>query len=290
MARPITTVAAGRVNRRFLFLALILAVLSAVLVYAAVSRTGGGESSAVDVSVVVAKADIAAGTTLTADLLALEERPSNFVSDGALSSVDAAVGRVAKFPIRAKEPLVLYDVVEAGVTSNDALSYLVQKDKLGMAINVEKVISAGGLILPGDHVDVLWIPGSGEQAYLLLSDIEVTAVEQTLVDLAQAAPGVDGGEEAGGATSGTSPADDETFRVRASDAETQPDAGTVTLLLTPPQTRNLFCAEWFAQNNNGAIRLAVRGFGDTGVRAPDAPTCPPDTAEEASAADAAVTQ
>ena len=33
MAQSITTASAGRVNRRFLFLALVLAALSAVLIY-----------------------------------------------------------------------------------------------------------------------------------------------------------------------------------------------------------------------------------------------------------------
>jgi hypothetical protein len=37
-----TSVAVGRVNRRFLFLALILATLSGILAYAALSQDSGG--------------------------------------------------------------------------------------------------------------------------------------------------------------------------------------------------------------------------------------------------------
>ena len=56
MAQTITTAAVSRVNRRFLLLAIILAILSAVLVYAQMSRSGStATGSAGNVSVVVAR-------------------------------------------------------------------------------------------------------------------------------------------------------------------------------------------------------------------------------------------
>ena len=45
MARSVTSMAAGRSNRRYVVLAVVLALLSAVLVYATLSRAGGESGS-----------------------------------------------------------------------------------------------------------------------------------------------------------------------------------------------------------------------------------------------------
>lgn len=267
MARTMTTAAVSRVNRRFLFLAFILAVLSAVLVYAAVSRSGGGGSSATEIEVVYAAEAITPGTVITADMLTIREVPSDAVPEGHLTSLDAAVGNLAHQNIAVNEPLSINKLVGGAIASNDAISYVVPEGMRGVAINIDRVINVSGLVLPGDHVDVLWIPRSGDPAYLLLSDVEVTAIEQTIADIAPAAPGA--GEE--GTTEETQSATD---RTRASDAEPLPGAGTATLLLNLNQVKTAYCAEQFAADNGGSIRLAVRSFGDSAPAAPDAPACP----------------
>jgi hypothetical protein len=66
-----------------------------------------------------------------------------------------------------------------------------------------------------------------------------------------------------------------TDRTRTSDADPQPDAKSMTLLLSPEQTTTMLCAEEFAHKFEGAVRLAVRSFGDTAPLQPNAPVCPP---------------
>ena len=278
MARTMTGAAVSRVNTRFLLLALILAVLSAVLVYAAISKSGGGGSSGEDVSVVYASEEIKAGTQLTADMLTVREVSADSVGEGYFSSIEAAVGQTVRHPLVANEPVLSSNVVDTAITSNDAIVYVVEPGMRGVAINVDTVIGVSGLLLPGDHVDVLWIPFSGAPSFLLLSDVEVTAVEQTIVDVAPAAPGQTEGEKQEQPAGGS-----EGDRVRAADGEAQPGASTVTLMLTLAQSQLTHCAEDFASGNGGSIRLAVRSFGDTAPATPNASPCPAPLPEQGQA-------
>lgn len=269
MAQTMTTGAAGRVNRRFLLLALILAGLFAVLAYTALSSNGGGGSTTTDqIPIVVAKVPIPAGTRITDAMIELADFPADRVSASSISDVGLVVGQVARYNIEAQEPLYLSKVASTTVTGENALAYVVEDGMRGEAITVQQVVTAGGLLLPGDHADVLWIPFSGGPAFRLLSDVEVTAVQQTIVDIQPVAPGVQG-------EAVPTPAPGVPSRVRASDALPQPDAQTVTMLLSPDDSKTLFCADDFALKYGGEIRLAVRSFGDGAPAQIDAPECPP---------------
>ena len=253
MARTMTSAAAGRVNRRFLFLALILAALSAVLVYAAISDSGGGGSvGGGDVSVVVAKEQIPAGTTLTSDMVTTLQLPRDAVGSGFLRSSETVVGQQTVQFIEEGEAVLSSKLVGGNVRSGESIIYIVPEGMRGMSINVNQVIGVGGLVLPGDHVDIFWIPDNpatdSEGAMLLAENIEVLAVEQVLSDIAptvSTGAGEDDGEEA------------VQDRVRNSEADLIPNATTMTLVLTPEQSARIFCAE-----SAGSIRLAVRQFGD----------------------------
>ncbi len=257
MARSMTGSAVGRVNTRFLLLAFILAGLSAVLAYVALSGSGGESSSAVDVSVVVAKSDIVSGTTISAEMLTLKEFASDDVPAGTLSETDLAVGSVARQYIPAQGWVLSSSLANSSIGLGEALGYIIEEGKRGMAITTSSLVGAGGLVLPGDHVDILAMPGDVEKqldddhvgALLVAENVEVLAVQQTLVDIAPTAPGLqeDGAEE--------DTVIDE--RVRGQDAEANIDATTVTLLVTPEQAQRIFCAE-----ASGSLRLTVRAFGD----------------------------
>lgn len=256
MAQPIASAAVGRVNRRFLLLALILAALSAVLVYAATSRSdgGGGTSTGTTVPVVVAKVSIPAGTEITADMVEIADVSEGLVGEAALGDATAAVGQVARYPISANQQILLKDIAGTGTVSNDALSHILETGTRGMAITVDLVTNAGGLVLPGDHVDVLWLALNNredlEGGGLVAEDVEVVAVAQTLTEIAPTAPGTQDPNAVAGAGAGD--------RTPGSLGAPNPDASTVTLMLTPEQASRLFCA-----NEGGALRLTVRAFGDT---------------------------
>jgi pilus assembly protein CpaB len=266
MAQSATTATASRVNRRFLYLALILAALSAVLVYTALSRSGGDSGGGGDMPVVVAKSTIAPGARITGDMVELRSFPSSYIGFQALSTVESVVGQVARYPIQEGEQVLASKLVDTSSASNDALGYILEPGKRGMAITFDDIVGAGGLALPGDHVDVVWVPFKGAPAFILLSDIEVTAVNQTIINIAPSAPGLVENDEDPQANGD---------RTRTSDADPQPEATTTTLLLTPEQTTTVLCAEHWAHKFEGEFRLAVRSFGDTAALAPNAPVCPP---------------
>lgn len=263
MAQPIASAAVGRVNRRFLLLAFILAALSAVLVIAALSGSkDSGGSSGTDVPVVVSQAAIPAGTVITASMLEIADVSENAVSDQALSSIDAVVGRTARYPIAANQQILVKDVVTGTESiSNTVLRNILEGGARGMAIKTDAVVGAGGLVLPGDHVDVLWIPDSPQEdlqgAQLLAENVEVVAVQQVIVDVAPSAPGLE-----------AQPTPSANGRVPGTDAAQIPDAVTVTLMVSPEEASRIFCGD-----SGGSIRLAVRAFGDTSTSGLQTVTC-----------------
>ena len=260
MAR-ISTAAAGRVNRRFLFFALILSIISAGFVYVALSGSGGGESiTDGGVPVVVAKEAIPAGQLITADMLETRQVPEVALGFQALQSTDLAIGQVTRFPIAPNEQLLLSKFV--GDSAGDGgLSIIVEPGMRAMAIETQPVVGAGGLVLPGDRVDILWMPDEVledfEGAMLLAENVEVLAIEQVLEELAPAALSEEGAPETAAGE-----------RVRGTDAEPLPEATTITLLLTTEQVRLVFCAEL-----SGNLRLTVRSFGDATATGTPPPTC-----------------
>jgi pilus assembly protein CpaB len=273
MARPLAGTAAGRTNRRLLLLALVAGIVAAILVYAALSRssesTGGVGGAASMAPAVVAKQDIPARTKITSGMVEVRQVPSDTRSELAYTDLTQVVGRVTRYPIATNEEVLSTKVValESAAKTGDSLSYVIPEGRRAISIEVNQVISSGGLVLPGDYVDVIGVfnvnfrDGDQERteekyfSRIILQNIEVLAVAQTVVDTP---PEV-------GTTTGT---DGETAttdasgqRVRNTEAAPEPKASTVTLSVTPQEAQLLFLAE-----ENGVLRLAVRPYGDAEVQ------------------------
>jgi pilus assembly protein CpaB len=274
MARPITAAGGGRANRRLLLLALVAGIVAAILVYAALSggsgSTGGSEgATASTVPVVVAKQDIPARTKITAAMIEVKELPADDSSELAYSDLSQVVGRVSRYPIATSEQVLSTKVVslESAASTGDSLSYVIPESRRGVSIKVNEVVSSGGLVLPGDYVDVIGVfdvtftNGQEEKtedkyfSRIILQNIEVLAVAQTVVD---APPEVGATPEP---ADGTTTDSSDTQRVRNTEAEPDPKAGTVTLSVTPQEAQLLFLAE-----ENGVLRLAVRPYGDADIQ------------------------
>ncbi len=262
MARISTATAASRVNRRFLFFALILGVISAGFVYVALSSSdGGGGVTDGGVPVVVASEAIPAGQLVTADMLEVLQVPDTALGFQAFQSTNLAIGRVTRFPIAANEQVLLSKFVGDSAAGDGGLSAIVEPGMRAMAITTQQVVGAGGLVLPGDRVDILWMPEEVmedfEGAMLLAENVEVLAIEQILEELAPAAQNEEGAPESAA-----------NERVRGSDAEPLPEATTLTLLLSTEQASLIFCAEL-----SGSLRLTVRSFGDSTLTGIPPATC-----------------
>jgi pilus assembly protein CpaB len=119
-----------------------------------------------------------------------------------------------------------------------------------ISISADQVLSAGGLVLPGDYVDIIAVfnvknsQGDEEEAYFvrtILQNVQVVAVAQKLADTPAA------GDESG----------------KKSDSKPDPEATTLTILATPEQAEFVFLAE-----SNGTLRAVLRSYGDAGTETP----------------------
>jgi pilus assembly protein CpaB len=267
------TLSPSRGNRRFILLAIVLGLMGAGLVYVATSRnstsTSSSTSTVQNVPVVVAKTDIPARTTITQEMLDVKLLPQEAISPLAFTNVQTAVGQVTRYPLTEGEQVLSSKVVNTNAGVGRSLSFVLPEGKRGFAINASEVENAGGLVLPGDYVDIYLmqdrtVGDNTDSAYsvqVLMQNVEVLAVATTVVDVVEVpveATPTDG-TSAASATSSDS-TDGNTQRVRNSEAQPNPGASTVTLALTPEEAEKIYLAE-----ANGRIRLAVRPFGENDV-------------------------
>ena len=255
MARSIAGAAPGRTNRRFLIIAILFASLSGALFYAwMASQSGdggsGGSAAAGSQQVVVAKTVIRQRTAITADMLELKSIPANAVVAGGFTTLADVIGKTAKLPIEANQQVVLSSVVDT-TGSSAALALVVPSLRRAYAITSSQVTTAGGLILPGDYVDIYWIccKDGAILAKTVVQNVQVAAIAQNIVN---------SGPVAGGAGTGI-----EGDPVSVGQEESAPDAVTITLLVTPEQAHLLLLAE-----QSGPLRAALRGVNDSAL-APD---------------------
>ena len=276
MARPLTKMAGGTTNRRLLLLALVAGIVAAILVYTALSRdsesTGGASAVTSMEPAVVAKQDIPARTKITTAMVEVRQISLDDRSDLAYTDLSDVVGRVTRYPIATSEQVLSTKVValDSAAVTGDSLSYVIPDGRRAMAVDVNEVVAVGGLVLPGDYVDVMatfdvtFRDGEDEKTEdkyftrLILQNIEVLAVAQTVVDAPpEAGTATSSGGEATAAGSETTDGQ----RARNTEAEPEPKANTVTLSMTPQEAQLIFLAE-----QNGVIRMAVRPYGDAEVQ------------------------
>ncbi len=264
MARTIAGAAPGRTNRRFLIIAVLLAGLSATLMYAVLAR---GDSAANDTGsagstqIVVAKELILQNTVIRPEQLDLKSVPTNLVSVGAFVTIEDVAGTVAKYPLDANQQITSTAVIDTqNATLEQGLSVVVPAGQRAMSIEASKVGNAGGLILPGDFVDLVWVCCDSNKVIskTLIKNVQVAAVAQTvgLGPSDRQTTGEDG-----------APVDAQTTGpVAVGEPVPLPEADTITLLVTPEQAQIIFLAA-----QTGTFRANLRGPGD--LETPDtAPT------------------
>lgn len=258
----------GKGNKGVLAVALLLGLLSAVLVFVYLSQSGGEKTapSGETKAVVVASQDIPAGTRITEDMVQVKNVSADAVVPQALSSTDEVVGSVARFPITADEQILENRVAAGGITvpkgEEIPLAYVVPEGKRAMAIRVEQVVSAGGLVVPGDYVDIIMVaeiksdlPPPLDKTHLsmtILQNVEVLAVNQ---EVAEVVP-----ERSDDSGDGTTPEESDgevSQRVPIDRPEPNPEATTVTVSVTPSEAQILAMAD-----EKATLRLALRPFGE----------------------------
>jgi len=244
-----------------LLIATVLGVMTASAAFAWLS-SADDEQAQVAASLertrpaVVALADIPAGTRLTAEMLEVRELPDAAFLVGTSTQVDAVLGRVTRYPVLANEQVNTNKLVMEGEATGSGLAFSVPPGMRAISVSVNEVRASGGLIVPGDRVDVmvhtdyerLFAPAdlagvvtSEEKRHpttlTVLQDVLVLAVAQATT------PPIDGQSDA--------------QSLRADEAEPQPAATSVTLAVTPTQAQSLFFAA-----EEGTVGLMLRPFGD----------------------------
>jgi pilus assembly protein CpaB len=136
------------------------------------------------------------------------------------------LGSVVKEAIRQNEPMILDKVVRAG--SSGIMAVRLEPGMRAMAIPLSPESSAGGFVLPGDHVDVVQtrkMDGNNVTSNTVMKNVRVLAIDQAT------APSAKGGASTLGATA--------------------------TLEVAPGQAENLVLAR--AQ---GDLTLVLRSYAD----------------------------
>jgi pilus assembly protein CpaB len=251
-------------SKGLLLLALLAGLVAAVIVFVIVSEgsdDGGGGVSGGTTPAVVAAQQISAGDEITAEMLKVSDVPEDLLVSGALEDTELVVGETARVTIAEGEQITQNDL---GVAVPDqGLSGVIPVGKRGVAIQVDEVTAVGGLLLPGDRIDIVVTtrinqPDVGNRTeYVLrtetiLQNVEVLSVAQESQEAsAQAGEGT---ETDPATTSGQLP----------EDVEEQPDAATITVALDLNQTQVLIGKQDSEAVNN--VWAVERAFGDTNIK------------------------
>ncbi len=232
-----------------LLVAIVCGGLAAILV------TRGGRTPAPDTQVVtevvaepqtqilVASTAIGIGERLSETTLEWQEWPDSalrpeYVTVSAMPDAPAQLtGAVARFEFFPGEPIREAKLVRA---DQGYLSAVLAEGMRGVSVGVTAASSAGGFVVPNDHVDVVLTTATdtGQRSELILSDVRVLAIGKRLGEL-----GTTGGNPE---TDGSSPT-----------PETFDDSTIATLELKPAEAETLINA-----STRGQLSLTLRSVAD----------------------------
>ncbi|OHB84388.1 MAG: Flp pilus assembly protein CpaB [Planctomycetes bacterium RBG_16_64_12] len=182
-------------------------------------------------SIFVALTEIPRGDLITAEMLKLEEWPSDKVPPGALTKIEDVEGRRPKSKVYAGSVLLDDQLLAKGLSNSGAPSQIPVGYRV-VSVRVDDESGISNLIRPSDRVDVLLYmrrsPGAVAETSTrtILQDIQVFAVNDV-------------------------------FDLETTEDEQTINAKTVSLLVTPGQAESITLA-----TELGIIRLALRSHED----------------------------
>ena len=224
-------------GRPRVWLAFLCAAGAALLAYLALSSASARPAPQAmpeeRAGVVVAARAIAPGAVIGEGDVALRQAAPEQLAEGALTELEQALGRVVLYPIARGEQVLRQRLAPEGVGAGDAAAAL-PAGRVGVAVKVAPETAAGGLLRPGDRVDVAAaLPVGGQETWVACTvarDVPVLAVGSEV-----ARP-----EEGG---------------VLARGGKGAPDAATVTLAASPEQALAIWAA-----SQKGRLSLLLRSI------------------------------
>lgn len=143
------------------------------------ARLRPAPAGAPGVQVLVAARDISRGATVDYDMLAFKAVPVNFVEPKVLQTKEAAVGKTAAVTISAGEQILPSKLTTPG--KDLTLAVKTPPGKRAFTITLEETSAVGGMLSPGDHVDVLAIFTKPSITLTLFQDVLILAVGREMV-------------------------------------------------------------------------------------------------------------
>ncbi len=244
-------------GRSYLIYAAVLGVLAAASASWYLSRAEAAANPTEPV--VVARANIPARAVLSEDNVTVILLPKGAVLPEAAATMGTFIGKTTKQSISQGEQILASKLFRD--RSESGASFVLPEGDRAVAINVNELIAAGGLVLPGDKVDVIGscvvpVKGSSQdkesqvaRVVYSLQKLEVLAVAQNVV-----------GEEAIAPQNAVRAQNPSSLLSLPRDAQAQPSAKTVTLALTPDQSEKLILLE---NHPDCRLRLALRAANDS---------------------------
>jgi len=144
-----------------LIVSAIFGVIAALLAYNMVKKQAEEVKSRIIENqknlstVVVAKQDIPAGATIAENMVEEITVNTAMLQPRAATSIDRVVNKVTLAPISKDEQILLNKLALTG--QELSLSAKVPPGKRAITIPVDNIASVGGMIRPGDHVDIVGI-------------------------------------------------------------------------------------------------------------------------------------
>ena len=219
-------------NNRNSLIALVLGVLFGILAFFILYQNASEiEKKATPVAVLVATDYLPAGTFLKPDMVEKKNVPDGFVSPSAIRDIKDVEGMMTLVPISAGEQILSNKFGEGEASLALALS----PGYRAFTIAVDETNGVGGLLKPGNHVDILTRLESDKRSVtsFVYQNLQVLAVGQKL-----------GWKPNLSKNSSTTTNGDTS------------DYSTVTLAVTPDQAETLMYLE------GHPLRLVLRGPGD----------------------------
>ena len=222
------------------------------------AQTGTGQAQAAPgVPVVIASQDIPTRTMITSAMVTVSQVPATAKQPNAFSEVKDVDGKVTRLPISASQQVIpnMFAIAreEAG------LAFAIPPSKRAVSITTSEVIGAGGMVISGDHVDVIGIFSKDtmgkDEAAMILQNVEVLAVAQSIEGELPPEQPKGPAQQAGDQLKAPQPTPTVVVPAVA-----QPQAKTVTLAVSPEEAQRLVLAE-----SHGSLRLALRPAKDSTI-------------------------
>jgi Flp pilus assembly protein CpaB len=146
-----------RSNRLVILVGVLLAVLAFVGIVVLLGQTGGANQPVekATVQVLVAKADIAIGDSVTPDKVDVKPVDPAAVSGTRIADPSQLTGAPALFPI-GKGSQVSKEAVGLGTTGSVCITCQLKAGEKAIAFQVDRVTGLDFLIQPGDHIDIVF--------------------------------------------------------------------------------------------------------------------------------------